>query len=261
MLPGVRFLFAAILISTSLLVFALGAAALLRATHEQFVSNPSWRSGPQEQVFAQAPEPVQPVLAVLRVEPMASEAEPSVRDQIPTIAMPVTDAASEQTAALAPDAAIAAVEARPSEPAQPEATAVSPAETPAAPAAAETTGQVSETTASATKVETTETTSAATATAASDPQPTEAPASTLSEADMAATRVAALNDLIVTTEKEPAAKIRADSGASEKKATKRRAHRAKKRRIVRRPPPPVQQQSFDPFTQQPIATASTTRTR
>lgn len=260
MLPGVRFLFAAILISTSLLVFALGAAALLRATHEQFVSNPSWRTGPQEQVFAQAPEPVRPVLAVLRVEPMAPEAEPSVRDQIPTIAMPVTDAASEQPAALAPDAAIAAVEARPSEPAHPEATAVSPAETPAAPAAAETIGQVSETTASDTKVETTETTSAATATAASEPQPTEAPASTLSEADMAATRVAALNDLIVTTEKEPAAKIKAD-GASEKKATKRRAHRAKKRRIVRRQPPPVQRQSFDPFTQQPIATASTTRTR
>ena len=78
---------------------------------------------------------------------------------------------------------------------------------------------------------------------------------------MAATRVAALNDLIVTTEKEPAAKIKADSGASEKQTTKRRAHRAKKRRIVRRPPPPVQQQGFDPFTQQPIATASTTRTR
>ncbi len=61
MLPGFRFLFAAILLSTSILVFGLGAAALLRASHEQYVSNPSWRNGPQEQMFAQAPEPAQPV--------------------------------------------------------------------------------------------------------------------------------------------------------------------------------------------------------
>ena len=71
MLPGFRFLFAAILLSTSILVFGVGAAALLRATHEQFVANPSWRNGPQEQMFAQAPgqgsEPAPPVLAALRV--------------------------------------------------------------------------------------------------------------------------------------------------------------------------------------------------
>ena len=72
MLPGFRFLFAAILLSVSILVFGLGAAALLRATHEQYVSNPSWRNGPQEQMFAQAPEPAQPVLAALRVEPAAA---------------------------------------------------------------------------------------------------------------------------------------------------------------------------------------------
>ena len=74
MLPGFRFLFAAILLSTSILVFGLGVAALLRASHEQYVSNPSWRNGPKEQVFAQAPEPTQPVLAVLRAEPI----EPAV---------------------------------------------------------------------------------------------------------------------------------------------------------------------------------------
>ena len=33
MLPGFRFLLAAILLSASILVFGLGAAALLRATH------------------------------------------------------------------------------------------------------------------------------------------------------------------------------------------------------------------------------------
>ncbi len=48
MLPGFRFLFAAILLLTSILVFGLGAAALLRATHEQYATNPFWRNGPQE---------------------------------------------------------------------------------------------------------------------------------------------------------------------------------------------------------------------
>jgi hypothetical protein len=74
MLPGFRFLFAAIVLSTSVLVFGLGAAALLRAAHEQFASNPSWRAAPEPK-FAQQNEreirrePMSPVLAMLRVEP------------------------------------------------------------------------------------------------------------------------------------------------------------------------------------------------
>ena len=44
MLPGFRFLFAAIVLSMSILVFGLGAAALLRAAHEEFASNPSWHA-------------------------------------------------------------------------------------------------------------------------------------------------------------------------------------------------------------------------
>src|SRR5690242_6775144 len=36
MLPGIRFLLAAILLSISIVVFGLGAAALLRAAHEDF---------------------------------------------------------------------------------------------------------------------------------------------------------------------------------------------------------------------------------
>src|ERR1700756_3123250 len=47
MLPGFRFLFAAIALSISILVFGLGAAALLRAAHEEFSSNPSWRAAPE----------------------------------------------------------------------------------------------------------------------------------------------------------------------------------------------------------------------
>jgi len=51
MLPGLRFLFAAIVLSMSVLVFGLGAAALLRAAHEEFVSVPS-RHPPPETIFA-----------------------------------------------------------------------------------------------------------------------------------------------------------------------------------------------------------------
>ena len=72
MLPGFRFLFAAIMLSMSLLVFGLGAAALLRAAHESFASNSSWRAAP-EVPFAQHPDTTMPMLATLRVEPPAME--------------------------------------------------------------------------------------------------------------------------------------------------------------------------------------------
>src|SRR3954454_170392 len=97
MLPGFRFLLAAILLSTSILVFGLGAASLLRASHEQYVSNPSWRNGPQEQMFAQGPEPV---LAALRVEPVANEATPALQDQVPSIGLPAVETSPEQMAAV-----------------------------------------------------------------------------------------------------------------------------------------------------------------
>ncbi len=79
MLPGFRFLFAAIMLSMSLLVFGLGAAALLRAAHEEFATNPSWRAAP-EVMFAQPAETTRPVLAMLRVDMPAAE---KVRDDAP----------------------------------------------------------------------------------------------------------------------------------------------------------------------------------
>ncbi|MCC8960700.1 hypothetical protein H8B02_47110, partial [Bradyrhizobium sp. Pear77] len=66
MLPGLRFLFAAIVLATSLLVFGLGAAALFRAAHEEFASTPARRAPPEPQ-FAQQPE-APPVLAMVRVD-------------------------------------------------------------------------------------------------------------------------------------------------------------------------------------------------
>lgn len=66
MLPGLRFLFAAMLICSSLLVFGMGAIALMRASHQQFASLPP-RPAP-EPVFAQPPQSV-PSLSMLRAEP------------------------------------------------------------------------------------------------------------------------------------------------------------------------------------------------
>ena len=75
MLPGFRFLFAAIVLSMSILVFGFGAAALLRTAHEEFASTPSWQPAPETR-FTQsrpaAPLAAQPgsppVLAMLRVD-------------------------------------------------------------------------------------------------------------------------------------------------------------------------------------------------
>jgi hypothetical protein len=105
MLPGFRFLFAAVMLSMSLLIFGLGAAALLRAAHESFASNSSWRAAP-EVPFAQHPDTTLPVLATLRVEPNAME---KAYEQAPVSVTPAREepAAAEpvkndQVAALRP---------------------------------------------------------------------------------------------------------------------------------------------------------------
>lgn len=110
MLPGFRFLFAAIMLSMSLLVFGLGAAALLRAAHESFASNSSWRAAP-EATFAQRVEPTLPMLATLRVDPPAMEKAPQQAlpaapsaDTSPATSAPATPApaTSGQVAAMRP---------------------------------------------------------------------------------------------------------------------------------------------------------------
>jgi hypothetical protein len=113
MLPGLRFLFAAIVLSMSVLVFGLGAAALLRAAHEEFVSVPS-RRPPPETVFAQPNNNVaaRPVLAMLRVDPPAAEpkepdnkASENVPEAVPTEPETIVTAPAEpeRVAALTPD--------------------------------------------------------------------------------------------------------------------------------------------------------------
>ncbi|MCK1392843.1 hypothetical protein [Bradyrhizobium sp. 1] len=250
MLPGFRFLLAAILLSTSILVFGLGAASLLRASHEQYVSNPSWRNGPQEQMFAQAsePAPAQPVLAALRVEPAANEATPAMPDQIPSIGLPAVETSPEQMAAvtLEAKAQVAAIAPVPeAAPPAAEAPVAQPAKSEAAPPAPADTLTPADTTASiATK------TPAPAATAPEVPRTaTLAPASRVT--DIAAARMAALNELVPATTK----------AGSATPGSKPRAHKPKKRhRIVRRPPPQQINQALDPFGQ-PQQTLATTATR
>src|SRR5690348_15125223 len=73
MLPGFRFLFAAILLCVSILIFGLGAAALLRAAHEEFASKPSWRGAPEASFAQHSAAPRPPVLALLKLEPKPEE--------------------------------------------------------------------------------------------------------------------------------------------------------------------------------------------
>ncbi|MBR0686623.1 hypothetical protein JQ594_11905 [Bradyrhizobium manausense] len=247
MLPGLRFLLAAILLSTSILVFGLGAASLLRASHEQYVSNPSWRNGPQEQVFAQAPEPAQPVLAALRVEPAADEVVPAMQDQIPSIALPAVEIGPEQMAAVTLKADV-----QPAPQIVAAAPAAEAAAEPPAPEPASVQVAASAPTDTLTPADTTVAIATATpAPAATEVPRTATPALASRVSDIAAARVAALNDLAP-------AKTKANGATPDGKP---RAHKKKRHRIVRRPPPQQLQQSYDPFGQQQQQTLATTATR
>lgn len=268
MLPGFRFLFAAILLSTSILVFGLGAAALLRASHEQYVSNPSWRNGPQEQMFARASEPAPPVLAILRAEPeVAAAPEPSLRDRVPTIGLPATEPEPEQVAALT-EANVPAQVAAPAT----DAAAIEPAESEttteaAAPAPADTLTPADATASIPdAKLDAKPDAQPAAAATASEPAPVDPHASSAPE--IASNKLAALNDPATTAMKDAPAKAKVESKVESKpddKATKRKAKaKAKKRqRVVRRPPPQQLQQQLDPFgqQQQPAFATTTARTR
>ncbi|WP_438275268.1 hypothetical protein [Nitrobacter sp.] len=106
MLPGLRFLFVAILMAVSMVVFGLGAAALLRATHEEFASLPLKQM--PEVTFGSREDTQQPTLAVLQVDtpaagPTPEHAEapvataPGAQPDSTDIVLPAADAASGAT--------------------------------------------------------------------------------------------------------------------------------------------------------------------
>jgi hypothetical protein len=108
MLPGFRFLFAAIVLSVSLLIFGLGAAALLRAAHEEFATIPS-RRPPPEIRFAQRDDAGQ-TLAMLRVEPSAADEkamDPPPTDRAQDQSATVSTPAEAEKPATEPDATAA----------------------------------------------------------------------------------------------------------------------------------------------------------
>jgi hypothetical protein len=263
MLPGFRFLFAAIVLSMSILVLGLGAAALLRAAHEEFASNPSWHALPEAMV-AQQGKATRPVLAMLRVEPPQAEPKASedaaaaVPATAPAVAEPAAiappPAEPEQVAALKPEEAAPAGAAKPDTPvaegpAQSEAAAPAPADAPAAAddakpatsAAAHDTKIVSAEPAAAEAPPTNEAAPATSEPAQSEPATLEpatsqpaaseqasTPASP--QADVASATIVTLGGSPVTIETPPpatAAAAKPDTSAAEKR---RRARRAAQRR-------------------------------
>jgi hypothetical protein len=128
MLPGFRFLFTAIVLSMSILIFGLGAAALLRAAHEEFANLPSRRATP-EPMFARLNDGPPPTLALLRVDPpVAEKPAENVSAAVPETASDVLAPAGqtpdarpaepEKLAALTPAEPMQAEAAKPEAPAK-----------------------------------------------------------------------------------------------------------------------------------------------
>ncbi len=259
MLPGFRFLLAAIVLSMSVLVFGLGAAALLRAAHEEFASMPAWRVAPEpkfaRQNEAPAEEPL-PVLALLRVEP--EPAPPSDADAIPAATAP----AESEPAAIAPvpdqPEKIAALEPQDKAPeaatpdiAPPEISVQS-----AAPAI--------DTTPASAPAEETRIAAAQqvlpSAPEAAAPEPAIVPPA--AGTDLIAAKIATLGGPPVAIEAPPPAKAanaKPDPGVAKKRQQARRAEaraKAQRRIALRARQAATQQQAADPFAQPTITTRS-----
>jgi hypothetical protein len=260
MLPSFRFLFAAIMLSTSILVFGLGAAALLRTAHEEFASNPFWHAAP-ETTFAQPSEGSRPVLAMLHVDPVP--VEQNAPDDAPSVAAPVEPAASASVAAEPETIAVPGPELSPQpESAQPE---IPVAESPAP---SEITPALAEASAGETKLATTDDASPpANEAAPTASEQTGAPA--FPEPGLAVAKIAALDAPTVVIEAKPPAKAASaktigtepDKSVIKKREQARRA--AQRRRIAARARAARQaaQQAADPFAQPIAQPAAVARSR
>jgi hypothetical protein len=259
MLPGFRFLFAAIVLSMSVLVFGLGAAALLRAAHEEFANLPSqW--APPETVFAPQKEAAPPALAMLRVDaPVAEDkAADNVLPPAPPTEQPVsvsTPAEPETSAALQPEDSPALPETAKSEVPVAE---TSPQDE--APAQADTPDRADvPASADETKIAATEPAmppadqpAPAVSEQASAPALQEAESAPTASAAEIATKIATLGGPPVVIETQPPARAAGDESAIKKRQQARRAARrrniAARARLARQ----VAQQPPDPFAQPAI---------
>jgi hypothetical protein len=266
MLPGFRFLFTAIVLSMSILVFGLGAAALLRAAHEEFANLPSRRVTP-EPMFARQYNDPPPTLALLRVDPPVAE-KPA--ENVPAVAVPETAPDIPAPAGQAPDASPAEPEKlaalKPAEPMQVEA---AKPEAPAKEASAETPAPAPETEAPVAAADTklaaiVETPEPATAT-----PPAPAPDIYSFEGNVAATRIATLGGPAVIVDEKTVARsteakttdAKPDQSAARKRvaaerARERRLIAVRRARLAREAALAQQQLQANPFAQLPVARAT-----
>ena len=275
MLPGFRFLFVSMVLTISVLVFGLGAAALLRAAHEEFASNPSWRAAP-ETLFTQPAEATSPVLTMLRVDTLAAEPKAPVNghaDAAPAeqAAIISTAAEPEKIAALKSEDASSPDTAKPEMP-----VSENPAQSEAAPANAETTasgdarGPLDETRTAALEQlssavqalsRPTEPAPAASEPASAASEQANAPAS--SAPDPASTKIATLGGAIETQPPAKAASAKTANAKPDRSAIKKRlqarlaAERRKIALLRARLAPQTPQRPANPFAPfaQPAAAA------
>lgn len=269
MLPGFRFLFTAIVLSMSILVFGLGAAALLRSAHEEFASLPSRRTSPQP-MFARQNDDPPPTLALLRLGPPVAE-EPA--ENVPATTVPEAAPDIPAAAAQAPDARPAEPDKlaalKPAEPMQAEAAKPedpakeASAETPAAPAPA------AETEAPVANAEVKVAASAEAPEPAAAIPPLLAPDIYSVEGNAAAARIATLGGPAVVVDEKTAAnateaktteakitEAKPDQSAARKRARERRRIAARRARLAREAVLTLQQQQPNPFAQFPLTRAT-----
>jgi hypothetical protein len=265
MLPGFRFLFTAIVLSMSVLIFGLGAAALLRAAHEEFANLPSRRVTPEPR-FARRNDGPPPTLALMRVDPPVAE-KPA--ENVSAAAVPEATIDAPAPAGQTPDARPAEPEKlaalQPAEPMQVEA---AKPEAPAKQASAETPAPVAET---ETPVATAEVKLAAipeTPEPAAATPPPPAPDIYSIEGNVAAARIATLGGPAVIVDEKAAAnateakttEAKPDQSAVKKQAAERARERrriaARRVRLAREAALAQQQQFANPFAQLPVARAT-----
>jgi hypothetical protein len=248
MLPGFRFLFTAIVLSMSILIFGLGAAALLRAAHEEFANLPSRRATP-EPMFARLNDSPPPTLALLRVDSPVAEnvpAAPEAASDVPPPAGQTPDARPAEPEKLA---ALTPAEPMQAEAAKPEAAAKE--------ASAEAPAGVAETEAPAADAEVKIAAIAATpeAAAATPPATSPEPAADIPpfEASIATTLIATLGGPAVlvdattsSTEAKPGRRS-VQKRAAERARERRRIAAARRARLAREATLTLQQQQPNPF--------------
>jgi hypothetical protein len=258
MLPGFRFLFAAIVLSMSILVFGLGATALLRAAHEEFANTPSWQPATETR-FAQQNDAATPVLSMLRLDESPAGEQPASDN---AAAAPAEQKLSDHVAAPAERASAASMPVesekiaalKPEQSSQPEIpVSEAPDQAEVAPAQADAPAAADETTIAATEQASPPAKEAAPAgseeVAPTAPEQAGVPGSP-DTAGSISTKIATLDGSPAAMDPKPPVAAAA-SAKPDKSAIKKReqALRAKRRRIALRARVAAQaaQQSVNPF--------------